>query len=161
MWPAVQAAVAAARIAPPHYWIADYTGVAHLVPGSAATQWTDAGPYDVSETDGVWHQPQPAPPAPPAPFPSPNTEESHMIASTPSGNGYWILHPDGSVWSYGDAQYFGGLNPGAPVAGGALPAGASAISIEAHPGGEGYWILSSSHQVYAFGAAAYHGAPAS
>ena len=84
-----------------------------------------------------------------------------MIASTPSGNGYWILHSDGSVWSFGDAQYFGGLNPGAPVGGGAMPAGVAAISIEGHPGGEGYWILSSVHAVYAFGAAPYHGAPTS
>ncbi len=67
MWPAVQAAVGAVGIAPPHYWVADYTGVAHLVPGSAATQWTDAGLYDISETDGVWHQPIAVlPPSPPA-----------------------------------------------------------------------------------------------
>jgi len=89
------------------------------------------------------------------------SQESNMIASTPSGNGYWILHSDGSVWSFGDAQYFGGLNPGAPVGGGAMPAGVAAISIEGHPGGEGYWILSSVHAVYAFGAAPYHGAPTS
>ena len=78
-----------------------------------------------------------------------------MLASTPSGNGYWILHPDGSVWSFGDAQYYGGCNPGASAP---MPAGETAITITSHPGGEGYWIFTSGHHVYAFGAAAYHGA---
>ena len=63
MWPAVKAAVAAAGITPPDYWIADYTGQNHLVPGSVATQWADMGPYDISETNGTW----PAVPVPPAP----------------------------------------------------------------------------------------------
>ena len=140
------------------WFAADPTGVPHIAAGSLATQWAwpghgSPGNYDISAALSI---PAPRPPAPPAP-----PLESHMIASSPSGNGYWILHPDGSVYAYGDAKYFGGLNPGAPVGGGTLPAGQTAISIESHPGGEGYWILSSSHQVYAFGAAGYHGAPAS
>jgi hypothetical protein len=90
---------------------------------------------------------------------TPPHQESNMLTSTPSGNGYWELHADGSVWGYGDAQYFGGLNPGAPFGGGAMKdLGETAISIESHPGGEGYWVLSSSHHIFAFGAAAYHGA---
>ena len=113
-------------------------------------------PLIVATANELAHPPKPTPPPQPPP-----PQEFNMITSTPSGNGYWVLHPDGSVWSYGDAKYFGGLNPGAPVGGGALPAGQTAISIESHPGGEGYWILSSQHQVYAFGAAAYHGAPIS
>lgn len=140
------------------WWFAAHpTGVPHIYPGSLATQYAwpghgSPGNFDISQAISF---------PPPAPAPPPKPLEAHMIASTPSGNGYWILHPDGSVWSYGDAKYFGGCNPGAPVAGGTLPAGVTAISIEAHPGGEGYWLLSSAHQVYAFGAAAYHGAPSS
>lgn len=142
------------------WFAADPTGVPHIVPGSLATQYAwpghgSPGNYDISQAVTF-----PNPPPPPAPIPT-HSQESNMIASTPSGNGYWILHSDGSVWSYGDAQYFGGLNPGAPVGGGAMPAGVTAISIESHPGGEGYWILSSVHAVYAFGAAPYHGAPSS
>ena len=155
MWPAVQAAVATARIAPPHYWIADYTGVKHLVPGSSVTQWADIGPYDISETNGSWHQ-TPAPGPTPSPTPTPVTtrQEQNMIAATPSGNGDWLLHADGSVWSMGDAQYFGGCNVGASAP---FPAGVTAVSIAAHPGGQGYWIYSSAHGVYAFGAAGFHG----
>lgn len=50
-WPAVKAAVAGL----PHnvqsrvrWWIADPTGVAHLVPGSDATQWYWGSTYDIS-----------------------------------------------------------------------------------------------------------------
>jgi hypothetical protein len=31
-----------------HYWIADPTGVPHIVPGSRATQWYWGKGYDVS-----------------------------------------------------------------------------------------------------------------
>jgi hypothetical protein len=50
-WPAVQAAIATL---PPwmqsrvHYWIADPTGVNHVVPGSWATQWYWGPNYDIS-----------------------------------------------------------------------------------------------------------------
>ena len=79
-----------------------------------------------------------------------------MISSTPSGNGYWIIKTDGAVYAYGDAQFFGGCNPGGAAP---FPAGITALSIEAHPGGQGYWILSSNYSVYAFGAAGYYGHP--
>jgi hypothetical protein len=100
----------------------------------------------------------PPAPKPPTPPPAP-PQEDEMLDHTPSGNGYWILKPDGSVWSYGDAQYHGGLNPGAPVGGGAMPAGVTAKSITAHPTQQGYWIYTTGGGVYAFGAAKYYGAP--
>lgn len=37
------------------------------------------------------------------------------LAWTPSGAGYWILDAQGAVFSFGDAQYHGGVNAG-PVA---------------------------------------------
>lgn len=50
MVPAVRAALVAAKVAEPQWWVADWTNVPHLVPGSHATQWTSdttAG-YDIS-----------------------------------------------------------------------------------------------------------------
>jgi hypothetical protein len=50
-WPAVQAAISTlpswmqARV---RYWIADPTGVAHMVPGANATQWYWGNSYDIS-----------------------------------------------------------------------------------------------------------------
>jgi hypothetical protein len=79
-----------------------------------------------------------------------------MIASTPSGNGYWVLKPDGSVWSYGDAEYKGGCNPGASAP---MPAGHVAVGIAAHPVTQGYWITTNFGEVYAFGSSDYKGSP--
>jgi len=39
--PAVQQVFAEANEPEPFFWIADYTGAPHLVPGSVATQWAD------------------------------------------------------------------------------------------------------------------------
>lgn len=73
------------------WWAAHYTGTPHLEPGSVATQYADPGPYDISETDGVWpgvpNSPAPAPapaptPAPPQPAPSP-VPPAHRNIFTP------------------------------------------------------------------------------
>lgn len=143
---------------PKRLWTAHYNGTAHicspkcwpgLVTVADGTQWTDHGDWDESllEDDffGI--------------IPPPAQGEPDMIASTPSGNGYWICKPDGSVWSYGDAQYKGGCNPGASAP---FPPGETAIGFTAHSGTaveQGYWIMSNTYAVYAFGSAAYHGAP--
>jgi parallel beta-helix repeat protein len=71
------------------------------------------------------------------------------IARTPSGNGYWEVQSDGTVFPFGDAGYFGsfgGLALAAPVAG-----------IAATPSGHGYWLVASDGGVFAFGDAGFHG----
>lgn len=141
----------------PGLFSAAYPGIGPVIPpGDVGHQWIDRGAYDESVVVDFLPGIDPVP-TPPSPSPS-STQESNMLASTPSGNGYWIVHPDGSIWAFGDAQYLGGCNVGAPVAGGAFAAGEIAITITAHPGGAGYWILSSHGHVYSFGAAGYHGA---
>lgn len=54
-WPAVKAAVAttlpSGMRSHVRWWIADPTGVPHLVPGSSATQWYWGPNYDISEAD--------------------------------------------------------------------------------------------------------------
>ena len=98
--------------------------------------------------------------ATPTPPPAPVTNQGvKMLARTPDGNGYWIIKADGSVWGYGNAGYYGGLNAGAPVGGGAMPAGQVAISIESSATGKGYAILSSGYALYCFGDFPYHGHP--
>jgi hypothetical protein len=50
-WPSVQAAIAAlpsSMQSHVRWWIADPTGVPHLVPGSSATQWYWGSGYDIS-----------------------------------------------------------------------------------------------------------------
>ena len=87
----------------------------------------------------------------------PTITEQNMIASSHTGGGYYIAHKDGSVWAFGDAQYAGGCNPGAPVAGGSLAATESVITITSHPTATGYWLYTDHGHVYAFGAAQFHG----
>ena len=148
---------------PWQWFAADPTGVPHYpvaarnstVVGSQ-NAWAELGQtqgrnIDISiATESLFGVTPPPPPVAPP-------EELNMLASTPSGNGYWIVHPDGSIWAFGDAVYHGGCNPGAPVAGGAFAPGETAITIAGHPTGQGYWIYSSHGHVYAFGACAYHG----
>lgn len=58
------------------------------------------------------------------------------LAWTPTGEGYWILDAEGAVFSYGDAQYFGGVNAG-PLKdhfGNRIPVGI-------YPTGNGYKIV--------------------
>ena len=89
----VVAAFTAAGANQPHYWVADWTGVAHMVPGSAATQWANppasGGHYDLSETAATWPPvpaaPVPAPPpapVPPAPVPAPTPPTGGFVPPT-------------------------------------------------------------------------------
>lgn len=137
------------------YWVADWTGTPHLLPGSVATQYSPGGPYDSSVTNGVW----PATDAPPGP---PAHSLGDMVTPTPSGDGYWLIDSTGAVVTRGDAQYLGGPNTspangeiwgGPPV----LPAGQTIVSVGSHPTGQGYWCESSGGLVYAYGAAKWFG----
>ncbi len=62
------------------YWVADWTGSAHLLAGSVATQWASpstgsGGNFDVSETAEDW----PATIAPPVPPEPPSKEENATV----------------------------------------------------------------------------------
>lgn len=109
-WPDVRDALAAAGVPEPHYWIADYTDppVSHMVPGSAATQWTDFRDiYDITEADPAWLGLSPTPPSPPPP---PPPSEDPMLGISPSvitsTDGYQhrasIVYPGGVVHSWLD-----------------------------------------------------------
>lgn len=81
---------------PLKYWIADYTGMPHLLPGTVATQFVSepgGAHYDVSMTNGVW------------PGFTPPTQEVNMLMSDVvdiieviQGSGkYYELTRDGGV----------------------------------------------------------------
>ena len=65
------------------------------------------------------------------------------IASTKSGNGYWLVGSDGGVFSFGDAQFFGSM--------GGKPLNKSVVSIVATASGNGYWLVAADGGVFAFG----------
>ncbi len=71
------------------------------------------------------------------------------IASTPSGNGYWVAAADGGVFSFGDAVFYGSaanLKLVKPV-----------VAIAASPTGKGYRLTAEDGGVFCFGDAAYFG----
>lgn len=79
-WPNTQKIFSLRGLSAPNYWIADYTHSPHLVPGSVATQWTDAGPYDISITNDSW------PLSTVNPIPSPTLIPPYQV-------GDWTMNP--------------------------------------------------------------------
>ena len=71
-----------------------------------------------------------------------------QVRATPDGFGYWLVGSDGSVYSFGDAQYFGSL-PGLGVK------ASDIVGLIPFSSGEGYELVSALEQVWKFG----HGEP--
>ena len=71
------------------------------------------------------------------------------MAATPDGQGYWLVGANGSVYSFGDAVFYG---PARPLS---LPE--PIVGFARTPDGRGYWMVSSHGAVYAFGDARYFG----
>ncbi len=68
------------------------------------------------------------------------------IASTPNGNGYWLLEANGTVLSFGDAGDYGQLGQPANI-----------VGIASTADGRGYWLLGADGAVYGFGDASSYG----
>ena len=71
-----------------------------------------------------------------------------QVRPTPDGFGYWLVGSDGSVYSFGDAQYFGSL-PGLGVH------MSDVVGLIPFSSGDGYELVSAMEQVWKFG----HGKP--
>ena len=71
------------------------------------------------------------------------------IASTPSGNGYWLTAADGGVFTFGDAHYYGST--------GKLHLAAPIVGIAPTPTGHGYWLVGSDGGIFTFGDAHFFG----
>ena len=112
---AIAAALAAAGVATSavDYWVADWTGTPHLLPGSVATQYADpqtsGGHYDLSEATDAWLAPSivpgPAPAPPPAPAPLPpeppsTQEDSNMVVIEAGGQRhvFAVVNGQGVHW---------------------------------------------------------------
>jgi peptidoglycan/xylan/chitin deacetylase (PgdA/CDA1 family) len=71
------------------------------------------------------------------------------MASTPSGNGYWLVASDGGIFAFGDAQFWGatgGQRLNKPV-----------VWMAATPSGLGYRLVASDGGIFAFGDAQFYG----
>jgi hypothetical protein len=72
------------------------------------------------------------------------------MTALPDGTGYWIVHPDGGIFSYGTAPFLGSL-PGVGLH------VSDIVGITVTPDGKGYWLVGSDGGVFAFGDATFFG----
>src|SRR5581483_8184447 len=100
------------------------------------------------------------------------------MASTPTGQGYWIATADGRVLPFGDAVLYSatggpltdtassalagasGARPGTGAAGKPTPPATPMVAIAAPPDGRGYWLLARDGGVFSFGVLFHARAPA-
>jgi uncharacterized protein YkwD len=71
------------------------------------------------------------------------------MASTPDGNGYWVVRSNGSVSAHGDAVNYGsmsGTSLNAPI-----------THLVSTPDGKGYWLVGSDGGIFSFGDARFFG----
>ena len=71
------------------------------------------------------------------------------MASTPSGNGYWMVASDGGIFAFGDAAFHGST--------GAMHLNKPIVGMTATSSGRGYMLVASDGGVFAFGDARFHG----
>lgn len=114
----------------PEFFIADPTGIAHVVAGSVETQYLFAGGYD--ESTGVDDNPVPTPPNPaptpvpgpfvpnPIPEPSTHTSEDEVYIFACEGQPTWLV-AGGVVVQVPDATDVGAL----------IAAGANLVRVDA------------------------------
>ena len=70
-------------------------------------------------------------------------------APTPPKGDFWLAGADGSVFSFGNARFFGsmaGKRLGAPI-----------VGMAPTPSGDGYWLVGADGGIFTFGAARFHG----
>lgn len=131
------------------YWLATLDGRERLIAGSCATQWVDAGRYDVSVTADWWprdySQPQEVKTVP--------NGSPVGIKVTPSGKGYLIVGSDGGTFNYGDCPQLQSL-PGANV----VP-NAPIVDFDTTEDMRGIVMVGADWGVYALGTVEYAGHP--
>ncbi len=74
------------------------------------------------------------------------------IDFSPNGRGYWAVSNNGSVFTCGNAHFWGSI--------GTIHRATSVQAIAALPNGLGYWLAAKNGGVYAFGRAKFYGRPA-
>lgn len=71
------------------------------------------------------------------------------IASTPTGNGYWLVARNGGVYAYGDARFYGSASN--------INLAGEMKGIVPTPTGKGYWLWAEDGGVFAYGDAKFLG----
>jgi len=84
---AVIAALDAAKVAHPDFWIADWTGAPHAVPGAVAVQYLSNDKFDETViTDAHWPEVALKPTPKPEPKPEPHNDKEPVLRPGATGN---------------------------------------------------------------------------
>ena len=75
------------------------------------------------------------------------------ITVTSDNGGYWVVGPDGGVFAFGDARFFGSAAT--------VPLNQPVVGMAATPDGGGYWLVASDGGVFSYGDAGYQGSTGS
>ncbi len=90
------------------------------------------------------------PPSPPLPLPLPSPSRTAVsMASTPTGDGYWVAYTSGEVSPHGAAANYGSMA--------GVPLNSPITHIVATADGRGYWLVGGDGGTFAFGDAAFYG----
>ena len=73
------------------------------------------------------------------------------VVNNPSGglSGYWVVAPDGGVFSFGEAKFYGstgGTRLNSPI-----------LGMATTPAGAGYWLVAADGGIFSYGDAKFHG----
>ncbi len=71
------------------------------------------------------------------------------MASTPSGQGYWLASGDGGIFTFGDANFFGSL--------GGIRLNEPVVDMVSTTSAMGYWMVSTDGGIFTFGDADFLG----
>ena len=71
------------------------------------------------------------------------------MASTPDGQGYWLVASDGGIFTFGDAGFYGSE--------GGAPLHDPVVGMASTPDGKGYWLVASDGGIFTFGDAGFYG----
>jgi hypothetical protein len=71
------------------------------------------------------------------------------MAATPNGGGYWLVAPDGGIFSCGDATLYGST--------GAIHLNQPINGMAAMPTGNGYWFSAADGGIFNYGDAPFQG----
>jgi len=91
----------------------------------------------------------PPPPPPPAAGPPPLPQPIVGMASTPTGDGYWLANAYGDVSAHGAAPGLGSMA--------GTPLNSPITHLVATADGEGYWLVAGDGGIFSFGDAAFYG----
>ncbi len=77
------------------------------------------------------------------------------VVNNPSGglSGYWVVAPDGGIFTFGEAQFFGST--------GNLKLNQPILGLAATPTGQGYWLVAADGGIFTFGDARFRGSTGS